>query len=123
MATVFVACEKVDVDSQKPVISIIEPSTDEVVNPGDAVHFKVKDEHRIVSKAAYIALGINLEGQKEILGVWIGENEGAKLWLRVCTELKNRGINVTIRKEFGSRKGYRKNYNVEYNYKSLFKMV
>ena len=59
----------------------------------DAVHFKVKDEHRIVSKAAYIALGINLEGQKEILGVWIGENEGAKFWLRVCTELKNRGIN------------------------------
>ena len=41
LATVFVACEKVDVDSQKPVISIIEPSTDEVVNPGDAVHFKV----------------------------------------------------------------------------------
>lgn len=58
----------------------------------DAVHFKVKDEHRIVSKAAYIALGINIEGQKEILGVWIGENEGAKFWLRVCTELKNRGI-------------------------------
>lgn len=59
----------------------------------DAVHFKVKEEHRIVSKAAYVALGINIEGQKEILGVWIGENEGAKFWLRVCTELKNRGVN------------------------------
>ena len=59
----------------------------------DAVHFKVKEEHRIVTKAAYIALGINMNGQKEILGVWIGENEGAKFWLRVCTELKNRGIN------------------------------
>ena len=58
----------------------------------DAIHFKVKDDHRIVSKAAYIALGINIEGQKEILGVWIGENEGAKFWLRVCTELKNRGV-------------------------------
>ena len=59
----------------------------------DAVHFKVKDEHRIVSKAAYIALAINLEGKKEVLGVWIGENEGAKFWLKVCTELKNRGVN------------------------------
>ena len=59
----------------------------------DAVHFKVRDEHRIVTKAAYVALGVNIEGKKEILGVWIGENEGAKFWLRVCTELKNRGVN------------------------------
>ena len=59
----------------------------------DVVHFKVKDEHKIVSKAAYIALAINLEGKKEVLGVWIGENEGAKFWLKVCTELKNRGVN------------------------------
>lgn len=58
----------------------------------DAVHFKVKDENKIVNKAAYVALGITLEGKKDVLGVWIGENEGAKFWLKVCTELKNRGI-------------------------------
>ena len=45
-----------------------------------------------MTKAAYVALGINSEGYKDILGIWIGENEGAKFWLKVCNELKNRGI-------------------------------
>ncbi len=58
----------------------------------DAVHFKVREDGRIITKAAYVALGINGEGHKDILGIWIGENEGAKFWLKVCTELKNRGI-------------------------------
>lgn len=58
----------------------------------DAVHFKVREEGRIVTKAAYIALGINGEGYKDILGIWIGENEGAKFWMKVCNELKNRGV-------------------------------
>lgn len=58
----------------------------------DAVHFKVREDGRIVTKAAYVALGINSEGYKDILGIWIGENEGAKFWLKVCNELKNRGI-------------------------------
>lgn len=58
----------------------------------DAVHFKVREEGRIITKAAYIALGINGEGYKDILGIWIGENEGAKFWLKVCNELKNRGV-------------------------------
>ena len=72
----------------------------------DAVHFKVKDEHRIVSKAAYIALAINLEGKKEVLGVWIGENEGAKFWLKVCTELKNRGVNDILIACINGLKGF-----------------
>lgn len=58
----------------------------------DAVHFKVKDENKIVTKAAYVALAITLDGKKDVLGVWIGENEGAKFWLKVCTEIKNRGV-------------------------------
>lgn len=58
----------------------------------DAVHFKVREEGRIVTKAAYVALGINGEGYKDILGIWVGENEGAKFWLKVCNELKNRGV-------------------------------
>ena len=58
----------------------------------DAVHFKVREDGRIVTKAAYVALGIDAEGCKDILGIWVGENEGAKFWLKVCTELKNRGV-------------------------------
>ncbi len=58
----------------------------------DAVHFSVREENRVVKKAAYIVLGINKEGFKEILGIWIGENESAKFWLGVLNELKQRGI-------------------------------
>lgn len=58
----------------------------------DAIHYKVKEGSQVVTKAAYSCLGINLEGKKDILGAWIGESEGAKLWLQVFTELKNRGL-------------------------------
>ena len=58
----------------------------------DAIHFKVRKENRIVNKAAYSVLGINMAGQKEILGIWIGENESASFWLSVCNDLKNRGV-------------------------------
>jgi putative transposase len=58
----------------------------------DAIHFKVRQDSRIVNKAAYSVLGINLEGHKEILGIWVGEHESAKFWLNVLNELKNRGV-------------------------------
>lgn len=58
----------------------------------DAVHFKVREENKIVTKAIYVALGITVDGMKDVLGMWIGENEGAKFWFKVCTELKNRGV-------------------------------
>lgn len=58
----------------------------------DAVHFKVKDEHKIVTKAAYICMALDIKGHKDILGIWIGEQEGAKFWLSVCNDLKNRGV-------------------------------
>ncbi len=58
----------------------------------DAIHYKVREGSKVVTKAAYTCLGINVEGYKEILGAWIGESEGAKLWLQVFTELKNRGV-------------------------------
>jgi len=58
----------------------------------DAIHFKVKQDHRIINKAAYTVLGVNMDGEKEILGIWIGENEGASFWLGVCKDLKNRGV-------------------------------
>jgi transposase-like protein len=58
----------------------------------DAIHFKVRKENRVVNKAAYSVLGINLNGQKEVLGIWIGENESASFWLGVCNDLKSRGV-------------------------------
>lgn len=58
----------------------------------DAIHFKVRKDNRIVNKAAYSVLGINMAGQKDILGIWIGENESASFWLGVCNDLKNRGV-------------------------------
>ena len=58
----------------------------------DAIHYKVRTEGRILNRAAYIAIGINLEGIKEVLGIWIGQNETSKYWLNVLTEIKNRGV-------------------------------
>ena len=58
----------------------------------DAIHYKVREEGVVMTKAIYTCLGIDLEGKKEVLGLWIGESEGAKFWLRVFSELKNRGV-------------------------------
>ena len=58
----------------------------------DAIFYKVRQEGRIVSKAAYTCLGIDLKGHKDVLGIWIGEKEGAHYWLGVLNELKNRGV-------------------------------
>jgi len=58
----------------------------------DAIHYKVKDNGRYVSKAVYTVLGLNLEGKKELLGLYLSESEGANYWLSVLTDLQNRGI-------------------------------
>ena len=58
----------------------------------DAIHFHVRSEGQIVKKAVYIAIGINMNGLKEVLGMWVGENESAKFWLSVMNGLKNRGL-------------------------------
>ena len=58
----------------------------------DAIHYKVKEEHRYVTKAAYMVLGITMDGRKDILGVWIGEHESSKFWLNVLNDLKRRGV-------------------------------
>jgi len=59
----------------------------------DCIVVKVRQDGAVINKAVFLALGINLEGQKELLGMWMAENEGAKFWLSVLTELKNRGLN------------------------------
>ncbi len=58
----------------------------------DGMHFKVREAGKIASKVAYIALGINQFGQKEVLGIWVSETEGAKFWMHVLNDLKNRGV-------------------------------
>jgi putative transposase len=58
----------------------------------DGIRVKIRDEGFVRNKAVYIALGIQPEGMKEVLGIWIEQTEGAKFWLRVMNELKNRGV-------------------------------
>jgi putative transposase len=62
----------------------------------DGMRFKVRDAGKIASKVAYIALGVNLQGYKEVLGIWISESEGAKFWMHVLNEIKNRGVDDII---------------------------
>lgn len=58
----------------------------------DALHVKIRDAGHVQNRAIYVALGVQLEGHKEVLGLWAGQAEGAKFWLQVVTELKNRGL-------------------------------
>lgn len=58
----------------------------------DCMHYKVKDQGRVVSRVVYNVLGISPEGKKELIGMYISESEGAKFWLSVLTDLKNRGV-------------------------------
>lgn len=58
----------------------------------DALVIKINEDKRVINKAFYLVVGVNLDGQKELLGIWVSQNEGAKFWLSVLTELKNRGV-------------------------------
>jgi transposase-like protein len=58
----------------------------------DGIHFKVRRDGRVVTKCAYIVLGVNESGHKEVIGIWVGEAEGSKFWMGILSELKNRGV-------------------------------
>ena len=58
----------------------------------DCIVLKIREGMRVVNKAIYLALGVNMDGHKDLLGLWMSENEGAKFWVSVLTELKNRGV-------------------------------
>ena len=58
----------------------------------DCIVVKIRQDKQVINKAIYLALGVNMEGHKELLGMWLSENEGAKFWLNVLTELQNRGV-------------------------------
>lgn len=62
----------------------------------DAIHYKVREDGQIKNKAAYVVLGVTLDGFKDILGIWIGENESSKFWLGVLNDLKNRGVDDVL---------------------------
>ena len=72
----------------------------------DAIHYKVKEEGVYISKAFYTVLGVNLEGKKEILGLYLNESEGAKFWLQVLTDLQNRGVEDILIASVDGLKGF-----------------
>ena len=98
--------EMYDADVSAALISkvtdrVLETVTEWQSRPVDAVYpivyldcivLKIRQNKRVINKSMYLALGINMEGQKELLGLWLAETEGAKFWLSVLTELKNRGL-------------------------------
>jgi len=72
----------------------------------DAIHYKVKDEGRYISKAFYTVLGVKTDGKKEVLGLYLGESEGAKFWLQVLTDLQNRGVKDILIASVDGLKGF-----------------
>ncbi|APJ93864.1 hypothetical protein RG32_24430 [Escherichia coli] len=80
----------------------------------DCIVLKVRLYSRVINKSVFLALGINIEGQKELLGMWLAENEGAKFWLNVLTELKNRGLNDILIACVDGLKGFPEAINAVY---------
>jgi transposase-like protein len=72
----------------------------------DAIHYKVREDGHYISKAFYTVLGVTVEGKKEILGLYLGENEGAKFWLQVLTDLHNRGLKDILIASIDGLKGF-----------------
>ena len=72
----------------------------------DAIHYKVREEGVYVAKAFYTVLGVNLQGKKEILGLYLNESEGAKFWLQVLTDLQNRGVEDILIASVDGLKGF-----------------
>jgi len=72
----------------------------------DAIHYKIKENGRYISKAIYTILGVNLSGRKEILGLYLSESEGANFWLQVLTDLSNRGIEDILIASVDGLKGF-----------------
>lgn len=72
----------------------------------DAIHYKIKENGKYTSKAVYTILGVNLDGKKEILGLYLSENEGANFWLQVLTDLNNRGVKDILIASVDGLKGF-----------------
>ena len=120
--------EMYDADVSPALISkVTDAVIDQVVEwqnrPLDAIYpivylecivLKVRQDSRVINRAVFLALGINLDGQKELPGMWLAENEGAKFWLNVLTELKNRGLNDILIACVDGLKGFPEAINAVY---------
>lgn len=80
----------------------------------DAIHYKIKEDGRYISKAIYTILGVRLDGRKEILGLYLSENEGANFWLQVLTDLHNRGVEDILIASVDVLKGFPEAINAIY---------
>ena len=74
----------------------------------DALYVRMRDNGHVRNRAVYVAIGVNLEGEKEVLGLWTSANEGAKFWLQVLTEMQNRGVEDIFIACVDGLKGFRK---------------
>lgn len=85
----------------------------------DCIVLKIRQNKRVINKAMYLALGINMEGHKELLGLWLAETEGAKFWLGVLTELKSRGLQDILIACVDGLKGFPEAIAAEYPYTKI----
>ncbi len=72
----------------------------------DCIVLKIRQDKQVINKSIFVALGVNLEGHKELLGLWLAENDGSKFWLQVLTELQNRGVKDILIACVDGRKGF-----------------
>lgn len=89
----------------------------------DAIHYKVREDKQIVIKAAYVVLGVNMDGEKEVLGIWIGANESSKFWLSVLNDLKNRGMEKALIFCVDGLKGFKEAINAVYPFAKIQKCI
>ena len=80
----------------------------------DCIVVKIRQDSQVINKSIYLALGVNMEGHKELLGLWLSENEGAKFWLNVLTELQNRGVKDLLIACVDGLKGFPEAINTVY---------
>lgn len=89
----------------------------------DAIHYKVREDNQIVVKAAYVVLGVNMDGEKEILGIWIGANESSKFWLSVLNDLKNRGVEKVLIFCVDGLNGFKEAINAVYPFAKIQRCI
>ncbi len=80
----------------------------------DCIVLKIRQDKRVINKAIYLVLGVNIEGHKELLGMWVSENEGAKFWLSVLTDIQNRGVKHMLIACVDGLKGFPEAINATY---------
>lgn len=85
----------------------------------DCIHVKARDHHTVLNKAVYLAAAITIDGKKEVLGLWISKNEGAKFWMQVVTEIKNRGVSDILIACVDGLKGFEEAINSIFPYTTV----